>query len=93
MDILEFLGRLFRNEINLREMNSNQFEKGISFVHVNAILEQFAENKNLILEQNNIEYQKFLCDLNSVLKKWSLNWRYYNLDIDISINSIKRINK
>lgn len=78
-------------EAKLREENSSQFEKGVSFVSVNNLLKDLADKKDFTISKENPDYQHFLIDLNSCLNNWKENWKKIGLDIDISINSINRI--
>lgn len=78
-------------EAELRESNSLQFEDGVSFVKVNNLLKALAMKKDCDFSSDNPDYQHFLIDLNSSLKKWRENWKKLGLDIDIAINSIHRV--
>lgn len=82
------------NEIlkgELEDENLRQLQEGLSFVYINNLLNQLTTAKDIQISEENYDYQHFRINLNKALHKWKEKWKTKGLDIDISINSIKRI--
>ena len=75
----------------LRERNAQQFEDGLSFVKVNNLFDSLVNNTSINISEENYEYRHLLIELDKYLNEWKENWKNKGLDIDITINSIKRI--
>lgn len=75
----------------LEDENLYQLQEGLSFVYINNLLNQLTTAKDIQISEENYDYQHFRINLNKALHKWKEKWKTKGLDIDISINSIKRI--
>lgn len=74
---------------DLEDENQRQLEAGVSFVYVNKLLESLANAKDVQVSDD--VYKHFDIDLKKYLHLWKDIWKERGLDVDISINSIKRI--
>lgn len=75
----------------LEDENLRQLHEGISFIYINNLLNLLANEKDFQISEENHNYQHFRIELNNVLHRWKENWKTKGLDVDIAINSIKRI--
>lgn len=82
------------NEIlkgELEDENLRQLQEGLSFVYINDLLYQLANSRDIQICKENYKYQHFRINLEEFLHGWKEKWKERGLDVDISINSIKRI--
>ncbi|MBP5697520.1 MAG: hypothetical protein J6X11_12870 [Treponema sp.] len=73
----------------LEDENQRQLEAGVSFVYVNKLLELLVNAKDV--QASDDVYKHFDIELKKYLRLWKDIWKERGLDVDISINSIKRI--
>lgn len=75
----------------LEDENLRQLQEGLSFVYINNLLNQLTTARDIQISEENYDYQHFRINLNKALHGWKETWKERGLDVDISINSIKRI--
>lgn len=75
----------------LEDENLRQLQEGLSFVYINNLLNQLTTARDIQISEENYDYQHFRINLNKALHGWKEKWKERGLDVDISINSIKRI--